>query len=108
MPPVSFYHTKEWRIFRAAVMRERSVCQAPGCCAPATHLDHIVSIGRGGAKLDKANVQALCPSCHSRKTAQVDGGMGNHAKADAVRWPGCGADGMPLDPTHHWNVADRH
>ena len=33
------------------------------------HADHIKPIAEGGEKLDLQNGQALCHSCHSRKTA---------------------------------------
>ena len=105
--PHGFYQSKDWRAFRATVMGERKVCQAPGCTAKPTHLDHIQSIAKGGAKLDRANVQALCTSCHSRKTAKVDGGMGNAPSTQAMQWPGCDATGWPLDPHHLWNRSTR-
>lgn len=31
--------------------------------------DHVVEVKDGGAKLDPANGQCLCGSCHTRKTA---------------------------------------
>ena len=38
------------------------------------HLDHVVEVKDGGAKLDRANVLFRCRTCHSRKTklAQAD------------------------------------
>ena len=44
----------------------------------ATDVDHIVP-HRGDARLlyDENNLQSLCKSCHSRKTATEDGGFGN-------------------------------
>lgn len=38
--------------------------------------DHIVPLRAGGPRLDPANIQALCPACHSRKT-----------RADASMYP---------------------
>ena len=56
-------------------------CERLGKVAAATDLDHIVP-HRGDMVLfwTRANWQGLCHSCHSRKTAQEDGGFGNQAK----------------------------
>jgi len=43
---------------------------------PATEVDHIVPMSKGGEQFDTDNCQALCHSCHSRKTAREDGGFG--------------------------------
>jgi 5-methylcytosine-specific restriction protein A len=40
------------------------------------HLDHIVPLEQGGARLDERNVQWMCRECHSIKTAKEDGGFG--------------------------------
>ncbi|WP_341406526.1 HNH endonuclease [Luteolibacter soli] len=38
--------------------------------APSFQTDHIQPINAGGDKWDRANHQALCHSCHSKKTAR--------------------------------------
>jgi len=43
---------------------------------------------------EMTNLQPLCHSCHSIKTAR------DHGKRV---YQGCGVDGMPLDPSHPWN-----
>ncbi len=35
----------------------------------ASVVDHVVPIKDGGERFDAANLQALCVSCHNRKTA---------------------------------------
>lgn len=45
----------------------------------ASDLDHKVTKARGGTD-DPANLQALCHSCHSKKTAKEDGGFNNRRK----------------------------
>jgi 5-methylcytosine-specific restriction protein A len=43
------------------------------CDEPATDVDHIDGNARNN---DVHNLQSLCHSCHSRKTARQDGGFG--------------------------------
>ena len=60
---------KAWR--REVIARAHGRCQGPGCGRSGVRLfaDHIREIRDGGERLDLANGQALCGSCHSRKTA---------------------------------------
>jgi len=102
-----FYLSVEWRRFRARILRQRPRCEVAGCGAAARHLDHRVPIRAGGAALDPMNVQALCASCHSRKTAARNGGFGNRPGTRPLRAIGCHADGSPRDPHHRWNVGGR-
>jgi 5-methylcytosine-specific restriction protein A len=39
------------------------------CNGSANQVDHILPINDGGERLDPANLQSLCISCHSKKTA---------------------------------------
>lgn len=48
----------------------------------ATDLDHIISRSLGGSD-DAENLQALCHSCHSKKTAKEDGGFKNRRRRNA-------------------------
>ena len=56
-------------------------CHAHGQAEAATTVDHLVP-HKGDKALfwDKGNWQALCTSCHSRKTAREDGGFGHDVK----------------------------
>jgi 5-methylcytosine-specific restriction endonuclease McrA len=60
-------------------------------------LDHTTPRKAGGADIAH-NLVWLCHSCHSRKTARHNGGFGNKFKG----LTGCDANGLPLDPNHHW------
>lgn len=65
-----------WRRVRAAYLRSHPVCVM--CGAQAVVVDHIVP-HRGDMRLfwNHDNWQPLCKACHSRKTAETDGGFGN-------------------------------
>ena len=71
-------YTKRWRKVRRMVLRRQPLCV--WCGDVATQVDHIVAMACGGAQYDMGNLQAMCASCHSKKTANEDGGFG-HAKA---------------------------
>jgi 5-methylcytosine-specific restriction enzyme A len=81
-------YNRRWRRLRLMVLARQPLCADPfGFHAAdrrvevATHVDHIVPKSRGGKDaLD--NLQALCASCHSRKTAEADGGFGREPRAE--------------------------
>lgn len=86
-----FYRSKVWfRLRHACLQRDQHRCVVPGCTNRATHADHIKARAKGGAD-SLANLESRCPSCHSRKTAQRDGGFGNALS----RQRPVGADGWP-------------
>jgi 5-methylcytosine-specific restriction protein A len=61
---------------REAYLAEHPVCEARGCTAASTDLDHIDGdVTHNPA--NGANFQALCRRHHSRKTVRHDGGFGN-------------------------------
>lgn len=51
------------------VLRREPLCRR--CGAEASQIDHIVPLRRGGTHAAE-NLQALCHSCHSRKTRTED------------------------------------
>lgn len=48
-------------------------CQSAGFIVSATLVDHVIPISKGGAPLERGNLQSLCKPCHARKTS-VEGG----------------------------------
>lgn len=66
--PVRRFHVSgPWRTLRAAFLRDHPDCVV--CGQPTEHVDHILPVReRPDLALDVDNVQALCWSCHSRKT----------------------------------------
>lgn len=96
------YSTRRWRRLRLAVLRRHPLCAEclrQGRLTPATQVDHVVPIKRGGSPWDPGNLQPLCASCHSRKTNAQDGGCFNPPRDKRVD----PATGRPLDPGHWWN-----
>jgi 5-methylcytosine-specific restriction enzyme A len=65
-----------WAKLRLLVLHEEPLCCV--CGAPATDVDHIIALARGGDN-SRGNLQALCKSCHSVKTLRDDGGWGKKA-----------------------------
>lgn len=61
------YNSKRWKILRRAVLFDQPICQHCNN-ALARDVDHITPIEHGGDPYDRSNLQALCPSCHGRKT----------------------------------------
>jgi len=68
-----FYNSMPWRKLRAWFLQQHPLCaecQRSGRVAAAEQVDHVIPLAEGGAALDSANLQALCMSCHSAKTAR--------------------------------------
>jgi 5-methylcytosine-specific restriction protein A len=66
------YYTVRWRRLRLEVIAAAAhICQACGCVALALEVDH-VQPHKGDVRRfwDRSNLQALCPSCHTAKTAR--------------------------------------
>jgi len=81
----ALYRSKRWRTERMAFLRAHplcSECRRHDVIRPATVVDHI-DPHRGDEAVfwDRTRWQALCASCHSRKTASQDGGFGNPVRA---------------------------
>jgi 5-methylcytosine-specific restriction protein A len=67
----AFYWSSAWRNLRAVVLYLEPLCRTckeAGRTTVAECVDHIIPMKRGGAALDRANLQPLCNACHSRKT----------------------------------------
>jgi 5-methylcytosine-specific restriction endonuclease McrA len=105
-----FYRSKAWLRFRFAIERARGrVCEACKQAVPKPgklHADHILSRRLyPQLALDPANIQLLCSSCHSRKTAAQDNGFGNteRQKRRSGAGDGCFEDGTPrVSKNPHW------
>ena len=64
-----------WQKVRLVVLaRDGHRCQIglPGCTRVAEHVDHIVPISEGGARLDPSNLRAACGRCNlARKSGRT-------------------------------------
>jgi 5-methylcytosine-specific restriction protein A len=72
----------QWRKLRRYVLTCQPLCSDPfghhaedGRIEIATEVDHIIPRSAGGTDAID-NLQGLCITCHSRKTATKDGGFG--------------------------------
>lgn len=76
---------RRWQRLRAIIIARDPVCTCTGrpgcphggarCILPTTDVDHIIPREQGGEDSEE-NLQGMCHGCHSRKTAQEDGGWG--------------------------------
>lgn len=63
------YHTQAHRQWSAEVIaRAGGACQKCHRTASRLFADHVHEMKDGGARLDLANGEALCGSCHTKKT----------------------------------------
>lgn len=92
----------KWQQARDGFLRSHPLCvecERNGRVAAATVVDHIQPHrGDMGLFWDKENWQALCASCHSGVKQRLE---------KSGRVIGCGVDGVPVDPNHHWNIGRR-
>ena len=61
---------KRLRLLKLTVNPLCEECNSHNVIRPAQEVDHIRPISRGGARLDLNNLQSLCKTCHSQKTAR--------------------------------------
>ena len=82
------YGTPEHRAWAAAVVgRANGVCEGCGATGKRLIADHIKELQDGGALLDLRNGQALCGSCHTRKTASERAKRAHGADVPASNHP---------------------
>jgi len=67
-------YDRKWQKIRAVIIARDPVCKACNR-KPTTDVDHITPRRRGGTDAE-SNLQGLCHTCHSSKTATEDGRWG--------------------------------
>ena len=73
-------YDKRWRKLSELIRTNEPLCREckkDNRTVLAKCVDHIIPIEQGGNMYDENNLQPLCWSCHSKKTAAEDGGFGN-------------------------------
>ncbi len=65
-----WYRTRRWSALRGRILRDQAYrCAGCGQVTATLEVDHIIKHGGIAARFwDRANLQALCRSCHQRKT----------------------------------------
>lgn len=66
-------YDRRWRKIRLMQLRAEPLCVS--CGGAATEVDHITPLAAGGTHAF-SNLQSMCKSCHSAKTAGENGGFG--------------------------------
>lgn len=69
----NFYKTREWRAVRRRHLSVFPLCEEclkRGKVIRGEIVDHIRPIKQGGEKFSESNLQTLCWSCHSKKSAE--------------------------------------
>jgi 5-methylcytosine-specific restriction endonuclease McrA len=74
----------QWRALRLVVLSEEPYCAQPGCRRPATEVDHIRPLSRGGDAYDRSNLRAICKSHNSSKGSRMLGGRRTRSTPPAV------------------------
>ena len=75
-----FYHSREWKHLRQNYLIEHPFCVecwGKGKLTKADVVDHIIPIKQGGPALEESNLQALCASCHGRKSIREGSRFGS-------------------------------
>lgn len=92
-------YSRTWRKYASAYLARHRWCRyctRLGRNTRAEVVDHVVPHrGDPGLFWDQTNHQPLCRTCHnSTKQSEERSGLRK----------GCDADGVPIDPRHHWRT----
>jgi 5-methylcytosine-specific restriction endonuclease McrA len=69
-PHRAWRHGARWQKWRRAVLADEPCCRECGDTSLPAVVDHIVRVADGGAMWERSNLQRLCRSCASKKTAR--------------------------------------
>ena len=97
VPAVSGAYDSRWSAVRLVVLERdgwRCRLELEGCTGVAEHVDHIVPLSEGGARLDPLNLRASCASCNLRRNRL--------RQTELARALLDGAAGSPEGPSRRW------
>lgn len=67
------YKSRQWRKLREIILHKQPICvmcEQKNRYTTANTIDHIIPINKGGSVWSFNNLQALCSSCHNKKSAR--------------------------------------
>jgi 5-methylcytosine-specific restriction protein A len=89
------YSTQRWQRLRKLKLQVNPCCEKclnDGRVEPASHVDHIVPVNKGGNPFPPLDeMDSLCAACHNTKTRYEQIGK-------PLKRRGCDVNGKPLDP----------
>ena len=92
-------YTSRWHKARTAYLASHplcTMCKEEGKVTPAKVVDHVIP-HKGDRSLfwDSGNWQSLCYRHHNSTKQSME---------RATQYEPCDVEGIPLDPSHHWNA----
>ena len=87
-----FYNSKAWKDVRElAMIRDKGLCQAEGCHAPAEEVHHIIhltpnNVTDPSVTLNLDNLTCLCRDCHFKQHKGERGKAKNKDRLRVVRF----------------------
>ena len=82
---MSRYHQggRRWRELRATVLRNNPQCYL--CGAPATEVDHLQPVSRGGPEFERWNLRPACLPCNRSRGNGLNGSRDKQIKTYTSR-----------------------
>lgn len=78
-------NSKQWRAIRAEQLAREPLCRQHGKAGRVVAANEVDHVDGNDADSSPGNLQSLCKTCHSRKTAREQGGFGNRRRNDRSR-----------------------
>lgn len=90
------YNSANWQRLRKRKLATTpicEVCEKAGVLTPATVVDHITAMTKGGHAFPQlSELMSMCVACHNSKT-----------NVERSLRRGCDINGLPLDPRHEFH-----
>jgi 5-methylcytosine-specific restriction endonuclease McrA len=101
-----FYQTPAWKALRRAALRRDgyrcAICKRDVSGKGQSRVDHVRPVStHPHLALSLANLRVLCANHDNQSHREKWRGAGA-AREEKFVITGCDANGVPLDPAHHW------